>query len=680
MNLTLKHITTCLLFLFLGGVTVYAQDTISVTVKPNVKKDRIQLRWAVNSPSAWYYTNRHGVIIERHTLVRDGSALDTPETVVLTPMPLKPHPLNDWEKIAQSDSYAAIIAQALYGSDFEVSGGEKDISQIIALSQEQEQRYAMSMFAAEMSYTAALFAGWGYEDTTVRKGERYLYRVIPVSLDAKKVVEAGSTYVGLEDYQLLPHPLELDAIWGNRSVMVTWNSKLLEKYYSAYYLERSVDGKTFNRMSDTPITNMMENDRMFFNDTIDNGKTYYYRLTGFTPFGEEGPYSDTIQGKGIPKLIYNPVITKAIPDDNGQVTISWDFDERGNNDLSSFELRRSDSDKGQFLPIISDISPIHRTAVYGNPLPENYLIIAAISKTGDETLSYPHLLQMEDSIPPAIPQGLEGYVDTTGIAHLKWVANTDSDILGYRIYRGQTQGEELIPITDVAVKTNEFKDSVNIYNLNNKVYYAITALDKRYNQSGQTETVVLDKPEVIPPSPPFITKCEATDRGVFLEWVTGKENLKSYIISRYEKGKGFRELIKIITNPEIKAYLDSTAVGGVYYGYDVAAVNRSFLESAPSPAVSVMAKQTSNTAVIKSFKATRVTNGIQLKWDHTVGDAKTILIYRKEGESALMSWKEADVWERELLDTTAKRNTTYQYLLVIKNRDGIPLSAQTKTE
>ncbi|MFV0587987.1 fibronectin type III domain-containing protein [Bacteroides reticulotermitis] len=670
-----------ILLLTLIGGTAYAQDTVSVIVKPNVTKDRIQLRWAVNTPSAWYYTNRHGFIVERHTLMRDGGILDTPEKVILTPTPLKPRPLNDWEQIAQVDTYAAIIAQALYGQDFEVSGGQKNISEIIALSQEQEQRYAMSLFAADMSYPAALFAGWGYEDTTARDGERYLYRIVPVNPDgAKKVIEVGSIYVGLEDYQPLPRPLELDAIWGNQSVMVTWNSKLLEKYYSAYHLERSDDGTTFKRLSETPIANMMENDRMFYNDAIDNDKTYYYRLIGLTSFSQQGPVSDTIQGKGISKLIYNPIIAKAVPNEKGEVEVTWDFDEKGNAELSSFELRRGDTDKGPFLPVVSGIVPASRTTVYEKPLPENYLIIAAISKTGDETISYPHLLQMEDSIPPAVPQGLEGRVDTTGVVHLKWTANTDSDILGYRIFRGQTEGEELIPITDIAVKTTEFKDSVNIYNLNTKVYYAITALDKRYNQSEQTPVVELDKPDMIKPSPPFITKCEATERGVQLEWVTGKETLKSYLVSRLEKRKGYRELIKVISDPGITHYLDSTAVGDVLYSYDIVAVNRSFIESDPSPSISVRAKSAHSKAIIKSFKTSRAANGIQLKWDHTVPDAKIILIYRKEGESPLMVWKEVEVWERELLDTTAKRNTPYEYLLVIKNREGAPLSAQTKTD
>ncbi|NDV70449.1 hypothetical protein D0T66_16230, partial [Dysgonomonas sp. 25] len=232
-----------LLFILLFCTTgLYSQDTIRVSVKANVAKDKIQLRWAVNSPSAWYYTNKHGITIERYTLMRGEGILDTPEKVVLTPSPLKPHPLDDWQHIAQKDNYAAIIAQALYGDDFEVSGGEKDISQIIALSQEQEQRYAMSMFAAEMSYEAALFAGWGFEDKTAVQGERYLYRIIPVSPDTQKTVEMGSAYVGLDDYRELPRPLELDAIWGNGSVMVTWNSRLLEQYYTAYHLEKSEDG------------------------------------------------------------------------------------------------------------------------------------------------------------------------------------------------------------------------------------------------------------------------------------------------------------------------------------------------------------------------------------------------------------------------------------------------------
>jgi fibronectin type 3 domain-containing protein len=327
---------------------------------------------------------------------------------------------------------------------------------------------------------------------------------------------------------------------------------------------------------------------------------------------------------------------------------------------------------------VTGIAPASRTAIYEKPLPENYLVIAAIPKAGEETLSFPFLLQMEDSIPPAVPQGLEGVVDTTGIVRLKWAANSDSDLLGYRIYRGQTQGEELIPLTDMAVRRNQFSDSVNIYNLNAKVYYAVTALDRRYNQSALSAVLELEKPDVVKPSPPFITKCEATDRGILLEWVSGKEPLSAFHIFRMEDGK--RALIKAISQPEITTYLDSTAVGGTGYSYDVVALNRSSLGSDPSPAISVRAKERDAEMKIKRFRSERTAKGVVLKWEHAIPDVRSISIYRKDGEAPFSLWREAESWEQEATDTAAKRNTAYEYLIVIKNRNGRPVSAQTKTK
>jgi fibronectin type 3 domain-containing protein len=286
------------------------------------------------------------------------------------------------------------------------------------------------------------------------------------------------------------------------------------------------------------------------------------------------------------------------------------------------------------------------------------------------------MLQMEDSVAPLIPQGLEGYVDTLGAVCLKWTANTDADLLGYRIYRGQTEGDELIPLTDTAVKTNEYRDSVNLYNLNAKVYYAVAALDKRYNQSAMSATLILEKPDMIKPSPPFITTCEATGKGIQLEWIPGRETLHSYLIFRKEKGE--RDLLQTVASPDITSYLDSTVAGGITYAYDIVSVNRRQLESDPSPAMTVTAKGKASEIKITRFKGERTEKGILLKWEHTVPDVKSAVIYRKEGEVPLSSWRGLETWERETLDASAKRNVTYEYLLIIKNRDGVPASATFK--
>ncbi|MDR2292026.1 MAG: hypothetical protein LBE11_00950 [Prevotellaceae bacterium] len=672
----IKHIILCLLLTVCAKL--YSQDTVSVAVRFNVRKDMIQLRMAATSSSSWYYINRNGIVIERYTLVRNGQTLAEPEKKTLTPEPLKPRPLDDWQQIATANSYAAVIAQALYGESFEVSGGTKNIAEIIALSQEQEQRYAMAMYAADLSYQAALFAGWAFDDRDVKSGERYLYRIIPVNDNTGKHIETGSAFTGLDDYRELPKPFEFDAIFGNASVMLTWNYELLEHFYSSYHVERSENGKDFRRLTSMPLTNITGNSRMFRIDSIENGKKYYYRIAGVTPFGEESPYSDTVEGEGRLQLIYVPHIVKAVPDDKGMFTVSWDFDERGNEVLSHFELQRSDTDKGEFITVISDIKPQQRNVLYKNPASENYLRMSAIPKEGEPSYSFPFLLQIPDSIPPAAPTGLQGFVDTTGMVYLKWKANTEDDILGYRIFRAQTAGEEPVPLTDLAIKDTVFIDTVSVRSLNAKVYYAVSALDRRYNQSPQSKTLEITKPLLLKPSPPLITKFEATDEGVNLEWVTGQdESLISYIIYR---GFGTADsAIAEISDIENKKYTDKSVAGGTVYYYALTAKNSGNIQSDKSPEIPVKARFIKEkNEKIQKFTGKRINKNIVLQWQHNIRNVRTIMIYRKVNDNPLTKWQEQDISATQTADTDVNANSTYEYLLVIKDMNGKPESVQIK--
>ncbi|NDW11009.1 hypothetical protein D0T56_15265 [Dysgonomonas sp. 520] len=665
-----------------GGSISAQQDTVRIYLRPNVTKTSIQLRWTAGSPDAWYYTNKNGVTIERYTLMRGEAILDNPEKVVLTSTPLKPPVLNDWQHIAQTDMYAAIIAQALYGDDFEVSGGRKGIGEIIALSQEQEQRYAMSMYAADLSYQAALFAGWGYEDKTAVQGERYLYRVIPVNKDNKKHTEMASCYIGLDDYQELPQPLELDALFGNGSALITWNYQILLNYYNTYHIERSEDGKDFRRLNKSPLTNVTGGDRIFYTDSIQNDKTYYYRVIGLTPFGEESPVSDTIQGQGQSKLVHIPHITRVTPYDDGSVNIEWEFNEEGNGEIKHFRLERGDTDKGPYETIEDNISSDKRNTVYQEPLPANYLRIAAIPKREAEepTYSFPRLLQMADSIPPSTPTGLMGEIDSLGIVRLTWDANAEADLLGYRIFKGQTAGEELIPLNDIAVRTNEFADTVSLYNLNAKAYYAVTALDQRYNQSEQSKTITLLKPLKVKPAPPYISGCEATDKGIILEWIPGNdETITSYSVWRREGENEEERMIATIENASIVNYTDSTVLSNTNYIYRIRSINSGKMESEPSPSAYAKSMVGESTSLIKKFSAKRGNKGVTLKWELSSREIQSISIYRKEaGASSILLKEITDIWTDEILDDKAKRNTTYEYTLVIKDIQGKQTHAQTK--
>lgn len=656
------------------ALSAYAvgNDTISVAVRANVAQDKIQLRWAVNSPSAWYFTNSNGFSLVRYTILRDTVVLDVPERTVLAEV-LKPKPLDDWGHIAQQNNFAAIIAQALYGESFEVSGGEEGISHIIALSQEQQQRYAMSLLAAERSFPAAVFAGWGFEDYTVKAGERYLYQIIPLNAAPYRHVEIGVAFVGLSDYSELPRPLDFTAIWGNGSVLLTWDYRNMMSFFSAYYLERSRDNRNFERVTAMSLTNIMGSDRMFFTDSITNGVTYYYRLQGVTTFGQPGAFSDTISGQGTSQLIYVPFIRHAIPDEQGGVDIEWSFDERGENYIKGFELRQSATIGGDYIAAIPDISPERRTINHPNPLSEGYLTIAAIPFEGEPMLSFPHLFQMEDTIPPAIPTGLQGFVDTLGVVHLTWELNTEPDFLGYRIYRAQTRGEELIPLNDIAHTSNVFTDTINIHNLNPRVFYAVASLDRRYNQSDLSEILELEKPDVVKPSPPFITRFESTEKGVLLEWASGvDETIRSFRIYRRESGENESMLAAEIMDINARSHTDEAVVDGVDYIYYIKSATRSGLESDASPEIAVRARTQvqENNAGITQFRANRTANGVRLTWQHNVMNVRSISIYRRAGDEPFALWQEVDDAQRETTDSNAQHNIVYKYMLVIRNQQG----------
>jgi uncharacterized protein len=674
-----RIITLILLFSF---NLVLAQDSLRVSVLANVKKDVIQLRWAVNSPMAWKQSNQYGFRVERYTVVRNNEILSEPEKIILTPQPLKPQPLENWETLATTNNFAAVIAQAIFGKDFQLTGDDaKGVSRFIALAQEAEQRYLVSMYAADLCYPAALLAGWGFEDKTVKQGERYLYRVFSAIPEKVMRIETGSAYVSLNEYQALPQPQELTAIFGDKTVMLTWNYGLLSKVYNAYHVEKSNDGKSFNRLSETPLMNMNSKDgrpadRMYFMDSlVNNSVKTYYRIVGVTSFSEEGPASDVVTGEGLSKLIYVPHIQKAVPDAQGGVHIEWEFDERGNDHIKGFELQRSDSHNGPFAGVLSGISPDKRSVVHNQLQTSNYFVIAAIPTVGEPVMSFPVLVQPIDTIPPAIPSGFQGLVDSLGVVRLSWKPNTENDIYGYRVYRAQHKEEEMIPLNDVAVRETHFTDTIEVRNLNSKIYYAVAALDMRYNQSGKSERVELQKPDVVPPSPPVIINYKITNEGVALEWATGGEESIAaiHLYRNIKSGAGENKLIKTFSDVSVMQYTDNTIESNRIYSYTLKVVTASGLSSDPSPAVTVRTTAKAGTAgkfISFTAQVNKKKKHIELTWKHDMTGVKEFQVYKGEAGKHISLWRVVKGFEHKLEDSEVKLGVAYEYIIKAVLEDG----------
>ncbi|MGO4773746.1 hypothetical protein ACEN2I_18995 [Flavobacterium sp. W22_SRS_FK3] len=645
-----------------------------IQVIARVQKDRILLRWAVNTPIAWKKLNTYGYLIERFTVTRDNKTLAKPERVVLAEA-FKPEPVETWEKLIDENDNAAIIAQAIFGESFSVTGAD-NLESIVNLSEEAEQRFTFALYTADKDFEVAKKAGLGFEDKNVKQNEKYAYRISSNVLENELSIVYGGVFVSLKEYEPLPKPMDLTAHFTDNSTMLSWNFKILAHVYGSYYVERSTDKINYKRITEKPYTSLSQenanNNRIFYVDSIANNTSYNYRIQGISPFGELGPYSDVVSGKGKALLKYVPHLTVKDFKDDSTVTLTWEFPEEGNNEISGFELNRSDYDNDKYVKVIKNIPAKDRSVTYNKLLATNYFTITAVGKNGNSRTSFPMLVQPVDSIPPAKPVGLKGVIDSLGVVKLTWIPNKEKDLLGYRIYKGNTAHEEFSQITVSPNESNTYEDKVLIKNLNPKVYYKIIAVDYHYNMSVFSEVLILKKPDVIPPTSPIFTNFEIKEGSVFLEWINSQsEDTASHQLYRKENGQTDWTLIVDTKNKEEK-YQDKTVVEGNTYRYSIFAKDESGLISKASPEVAMFVPKYSVMPAIKGFfaQANKTTNTIDLSWEYANMEVSNFEIYKASDTEPLQLIQVLTGKTKRLSDPTITINTTYKYGIRALFKDG----------
>lgn len=667
-------------FLAFCSIPIFAQQKIKQSQNPKSqilvmarvsKKDNlINVRWGTSDAQAWKLSNKYGFHVERFTVLRDKKMLAKPERKLIA-MALKPKPLNDWETLAKADNYAAVIAQAIYGDKFEMSGtASNGLANIMAQSQDLDQRFGFSLYAADMSFSGATMAGWGYTDSDIKQNEKYFYRIKSAVPSNLLKIDSAGAYIGMDDYEPLPKIEEVATNFGDKSVILSWDYVRLKSFYNAYFIEKSIDGgATFKKISELPITNLNEKDgsgtkRMYYIDSLNNNLTkHQYRIAGINPFGELSPYTEVVEGKGKSLLTYVPNIRKNIVDDKGRLQLKWEFDEAGNNQINSFTLNKSTKSEGPYFEVLKEIAPDKRDLSYDKLDAANYFTITAVAKEGEGRTSYPVLVQPIDSVPPAVPSGLIAKIDTTGKVTLNWNANKEQDLLGYKVFRALSKGEEAVPLVDSVWYVNSYKDILSLKMMNKKAWYGVSAIDKRFNQSKISELVELKKPSVIPPSPAVITKYKTEGTKVFLNWVNSSdEDVVSHTIFRRIHPDSAWVMVKAFTDTTNR-YTDEKLKAEQNYQYVIEVKNEGNLKTRSE----ILMIETTATAAGKLVLSRLYAyphpdeHRIEIVWDDKLANVKNYQVYRTQAGGSLSLWKVLNASEKGLFDTDPKINTSYEY-------------------
>lgn len=656
------------------------QETDFIKVLSNAHKDSVVLRWAPSSPVSWKLLNQYGYRVERYTIIRDGAVLEEKPMAVLSEV-LKPAPQSQWEFWMDRDDMVAVAAQAIFGEEFQIDADQADIMQIYQKVRELESRYSFGLFAADLSAKAAQLSALGITDRNVRENEMYLYRVHSLVPAANAEIQFGFAYTGPSEAAPLPTPAppEIETV-SESSVLIRWETNALRDVYIGYYLECSEDdGKTFKKVNRVPMTIMesaLNGDGTAYSaqsDTMVVNRKVMYRITGLNSFGETGPPSDLLVFTGELKFDFNPAIVKTEVIENSRVKLSWEFPAEGLTELKGYEIEHSDKAHEGYAVISHGLIDGGQSEfIDQSPSSTNYYRVVAVSAKGLRSQSFPHLVQLEDSIPPLPPAGLTAGIDSTGVVQLSWKNNKERDLLGYRVYRSSFKNSEFSQITVSPVEDSIYVDTINIKTLTTRIFYKIVAVDNRFNPSAYSEPVQLKLPDVIPPVPPVIRGVRSSKGGVELRWVnsSSKDVAEHRILRKHQFTVSWSAIASIKASDTARVFFDEID-SRHRYQYALIAVDSAGLKSTMTSPVwgSALPSDKSRIENIQGL-ADRENKIIRLSWSYGQSDVVKFLVYRATRDTNLSLYKSVASADQSFVDRNLAMDTEYIYRVKAVFRDG----------
>jgi fibronectin type 3 domain-containing protein len=205
---------------------------------------------------------------------------------------------------------------------------------------------------------------------------------------------------------------------------------------------------------------------------------------------------------------------------------------------------------------------------------------------------------------------------------------------------------------------------------NAHVYYALTSVDLRYNESQPSKTVFAAKPNRITPDEPVFTGYEIEGSKVKMGWLANTQQTDlRYALIRQSSGQEKGEVI-FSGDHTRNIYTDEPEESGTYTYWVVAEAANGKQSKSPQPlTLDISVEETFNSVAGFSSYTDREHKYIELSWRRHE-KAKKYRIYKAQEDAPMSLWKETEAATNRMTDEYVSPDTKYAYTILFVSQEG----------
>lgn len=498
--------------------------------------DRAVLRWAPSAYAPFRVLRDSGYVVTR---LGGNRSSDNDTLAVVRALTVDQFK----KKFSAKDSLAAVAAQLMWGKLTPADQTQAEPGSFAAFQEQWEQQEdvtGMAMMIAELRPDLAEAMGLMYVDRNVEKGASYIYAVHPnLKNDSITEVLGGSTVVTIaKSAKKSMADIELtDSVTPPMTVGIVWPQ---QTQFSAYDIER-------RELSPTPSDWQKVNNRPFvafknafagdgadnvYYDFVDHLGVYEYRVSGYDTFGElsEPTPPHRVEVKDIVPPVA-PLITRFEMNfkTDSHILCNIVFEKSTiEDDLVGYRplYRVEEIDTVYWKPMTDDLIAPNETHVLidVSNYTTGHVAMAAYDRAGNEDMSPPMLMRIEDRVPPTTPQNLRANVAPDGLLVLRWSPSPEADVHHYDVFRANDEREVFVKLSTLQQVDTLFLDSLTLGHNQAYVYYKVAAVDGSGNSSKPSKALRVVRPNYIPPQTCRIDTLSVTDDEIYMRWIQSNED------------------------------------------------------------------------------------------------------------------------------------------------------------